>query len=216
MLAIGLSRRRRYNPPAMRIRTALKWGVLIASAMMLSGCMAAALAPAGVQALETLGISAGNSISGKNSDEEKLDDETESADCQQLTLAVPYIAEVRTGPDGATSLRRWATDVVKGEQRWVVVHDASTDGEGWQSGAVIGRLNFNPPLDTALSSSGSRYMISALADPGTAFEANQLLSLTVVFGPREGTYDWNGKRYDYAVAKKLPCFPGASPDSTYR
>lgn len=178
--------------------------------MMLSGCLAAAFAPAGLQALGTLGISAGNSISGKDHDLDKLDEDPQSDECQQLLLAVPYIAEVRIESNRATALRRWTSAAVEGKQRWTVVYDANTDGEGWQRQSVIGRANFNPPLETALASDGSRYMISAPADPASGFEANQLMSLTMVFGPRVGTYEWNGRRYEYAVAKKLPCLPGPS------
>ena len=189
-----------------------KCGMLIASALMLSGCLAAAFAPAGLQALETLGISAGNSISGKNSDSDvdKMDEDPLSGECQQLLLAVPYIAEIRTESGQPAKLRQWTIGIVKGEQRWTVVHDQGTDSKGWRTETALSQLNFNPPLETALVSTKSRYMISALADPTSALEANQLLSLTIVFGPRVGTYDWNGKRYEYAVANKLPCVPGPS------
>jgi len=197
----------------MRILTVPKCGLLIASAMMLSGCLAAAIAPAGLQALETLGVSAGNSLSGKDSDVDKVDEDLQSGDCQQLLLAVPYIAEIRTKSDRTAKLRQWTIGMVKGEQRWTVVHDPGTDSQGWRTETPIGHLNFNPPLETALASTKSRYMISAPTDPASALEANQLLSLTIVFGPRIGTYDWNGKRYEYAVANKLPCVPGPSePD----
>ncbi len=187
-----------------------KCGLLIASALTLSGCLAAAFAPAGLQALETLGVSAGNSIGGKGSDADKAEEEPQSGDCQQLLLAVPYIAEIRTESDQTAKLRQWTIGMVKGEQRWTVVHDPGTDGKGWRSEASLSQLNFNPPLETALAATKSRYMIAAPADPASALEANQLLSFTIVFGPRVGTYDWNGKRYEYAVANKLPCVPGPS------
>lgn len=186
--------------------------MLIASAMMLSGCLAAAFAPEGLQALTTLGVSAGNSIGGKGSDSDadKGEEEPQSGDCEQLLLAVPYIAEIRTESDQTAKLRQWTIGMVKGEQRWTVVHDPGTDSMGWRTEAALSQLNFNPPLQTALAASKSRYMIAAPADPASPLEANQLLSLTIVFGPRAGTYDWNGRRYEYAVANKLPCVPGPS------
>jgi len=196
----------------MRIFSARKCGLLIASALMLSGCLAAAFAPAGMQALEALGVSAGNSISGKDSDSDadRAEEEPQSGSCQQLLLAVPYIAEIRTESDRTAKVRQWTVGMVQGEQRWTVVHDPGTDSRGWRTEAALSQLNFNPPLEAALAAAKSRYMIAAPADPASTLEANQLLSLTIVFGPRVGTYDWNGRRYEYAVAKKLPCLPGPS------
>ena len=139
-----------------------------------------------------------------------MDEDPLNAECEQLRLAVPYIAEIRAESDQTTRLRQWTIGMVKGEQRWTVVHDPGTDSKGWRRETGLNQLNFNPPLETALASTKSRYMIAAPADPASALEANQLLTLTIVFGPRIGTYDWNGKRYEYAVAKKLPCLPGPS------
>jgi hypothetical protein len=185
----------------------LKLSLMTACAAMLGGCMAAALAPLGLQALGTLGVSAGDAIAGRNYE---TDDDPRGAGCEQLSRAVPYIAEVRTEPDGSATFRQWAARLVKGEPRWTVIRTAASEGDAWQKEAGIGWLNFTPALQSAVESTKSRYVITAPADPASQLEAEQLLSLTLVFGPRDGTYDWRGKRYEYAVAKKLPCLPGAS------
>ncbi len=198
----------------MRVLTALERGLLLASLLTLNGCLASAVAPAAVQALGTLGISAGNSIAGKGSasdpDEDRTEWEPESSGCQQLLLAIPYIAEVRFESDQTAQVRQWTIGMVKGEQRWTVVRDAGTDGAGWRRETALGQLNFEPPLESALVSTKSRYMVAAPADPANTLESNQLMSFTIVFGPRTGTYDWNGRRYEYAAANKLPCVPGPS------
>jgi len=181
--------------------------LVIACGAMLGGCMAAALAPLGLQTAAALGISSGDAITGKDYG---IDEDHDGAGCEQLLHAVPYIAEVRTEPDGSASFRQWEAGLVKGEQRWTVMRTAASDDAAWQREAGIGWLNFTPGLQTAVRSTKSRYLISAPADPANQFEADQLLSLTLVFGPREGIYDWRGKRYEYAVSKKLPCLPGAS------
>jgi hypothetical protein len=103
--------------------------------------------------------------------------------------------------------------MVKGEQRWTVVRDSGSDSRGWRMETSLGKLNFNPPLESVLVSTKSRYMVAAPADPADTLESNQLMSFTIVFGPRTGTYDWNGRRYEYAVANKLPCVPGPSDRS---
>lgn len=187
--------------------TILKLFLMTACAAMLGGCMAAALAPLGMQALGTLGAGAGNAISGGSSE---MDDDPRGAECEQLSRAVPYIAEVRTAPDGSATFRQWAAGMVKGAPRWTVVGTAASEGDAWQKEAAIGWLNFTPAVQTAVESTKSRYVISAPADPVSQLEAEQLLTLTLLFGPRDGTYDWKGRRYEYAVAKKLPCLPGAS------
>jgi hypothetical protein len=184
-----------------------KFFLVIACGAVFGGCMAAAFAPLGLQAAAALGISAGDAITGKDYG---MEEDPNGAGCEQLLHAVPYIAEVRTEPDGSASFRQWEAGLVKGEQRWTLMRTAASDGDAWQKEAGIGWLNFTPGLQTAVQSTKSRYLISAPADPANQFEADQLLSLTLVFGPREGIYDWRGKRYEYAVAKKLPCLPGAS------
>ena len=156
-----------------------------------------------------MGVATGSSISGKSADEDpdKMDNDPTSAECQQLMSALPYIAEVRAAPNQPALLRQLTIGVVKGEQRWTVIREQGSDGNGWRIENAISQLNFNPPLESALASTKSRYMIAAPADPADTREANQLMTFTLAFGPRIGTYEWNGKRYEYAVAKKLPCLP---------
>ncbi|HTY55144.1 MAG TPA: hypothetical protein VMB26_08090 [Candidatus Binataceae bacterium] len=198
----------------MRILTVAGWRLFFACALLLNGCAAAALLPMGFQAVEAAGAITGASITGKNPDEDpdKTESDPQSAECQQLLTALPYIAEVRAQPGQAPRIRQMTIGVVKGEQRWTVVHDADSDGNGWRTESALTQLDFNPPLESALASTKSRYMITAPADPTNQAEANQLMTFTLAFGPRVGTYDWNGKRYEYSVTRKLPCLPAPAPE----
>jgi len=197
----------------MRILVGTGFLILAACAMILNGCMAGALLPIGVQAVEAVGATTGGAITGKEADEDpdKTENDPMSAECQQLMSALPYIAEVRPRPDRSAIVRQLTIGMVKGEQRWTVVHDAGSDGNGWRVENAIAQLNFNPPLESSLMATKSRYMIAAPADPANTSEANQLMTFTMAFGPKVGTYEWNGKRYEYSVAKKLPCLPAPKP-----
>jgi hypothetical protein len=193
----------------MRILIGTGFLLFVAVALTLNGCAAAALMPLGFQAVEAVGVTTGSAITGKNADDDpdKIDTDPMSAECQQLLTALPYIAEVRPQPNRSAMVRQLTVGVVKGEQRWTVVHDSDSDGNGWRVENAIAQLNFSPPLETSLAATKSRYMIAAPADPANTSEANQLMTFTMAFGPRVGTYEWNGKRYEYSVAKKLPCLP---------
>jgi hypothetical protein len=198
----------------MRLVTIAGWRIVIASALLLNGCVAGALLPMAFQGVEAAGAITGSAISGKNPDEDpdKGESDPQSAECQQLMTALPYIAEVRAQSGQAPRIRQMTIGVVKGEQRWTFVHEADSDGNGWRTESSLSQLNFDPPLENALASSKSRYMITAPADPTNQAEANQLMTFTLAFGPRVGTYDWNGKRYEYSVARKLPCLPSPAPE----
>ncbi len=183
----------------------------LAPALLLSGCLAASFAPLGLQLVEALGVSAGQSMSGKTHDPE-LDDELSSAGCEQLLSAVPYIAEVQTEPGGGVRLRRWQIVQIGQESRWRVAPASGADAAGWRTDNRLSRLGFTPPLQTALASTGGRYLIAAPSEPADSAEAAQLLSLTLAFGPQVGTYQWKQRQYEYALAKTLPCVPVAATD----
>jgi hypothetical protein len=69
-------------------------------------------------------------------------------------------------------------------------------------------MRFAPPLRQGLRDGKPNYLAYAPAEPRTAVERDQLVALTADFGVGSGTFQWNGRAYQYTLVNRLPCFPG--------
>ncbi len=167
-------------------------------------------APMGLHAVEAVGVATGQSVSsGSNTTTEE-----DEAKCDQLKSGMPYITEVKKDQQGGVEkdgqgdieLRQWSLSGASGKPQWTVVYTAKTSPEGWSHGPDIDQLNFDPPLEGPLSSDNGRYLVFAPAQANDSLENEQLVSFISFFGPADGTFQWRGRTYNYAVAKTLPCF----------
>src|SRR6266853_5532533 len=138
--------------------------IVISLAASMSGCwmMAASLAPLGLQVVEATAIRTGEGISGKT----PTDEFEGGVDCESLGRGLPYVAEVRTRPDGGVDMRQFGLCTTTGSTRWQVVNDATgADPQGWRPELAIGQLTFDPPLTEAIKSSQGKYLVSAPTEP---------------------------------------------------
>jgi hypothetical protein len=178
----------------------------LSAALALGGCLAAAAAatyaPLGLSAVKALGASAGSNMSGKG---DNFDEAEQGARCDQLVQSPPYVAEVRAERDGTLVLRQWAIETSEGEQHWSVVGGKDADGAGWRSESIAS-ANFDPPLAKMLSARGRNYLISVPAETLNIGDSDRQISAVGAFGASAGSYQWNGRRYRYTIAKSLPCF----------
>lgn len=206
--------------PLMRLAL---FAAAAALALGTCGCWAAALqlAPLGIQAVEAVGsgvvhLAEGAAISAhqhsasraardpNHPDEDEVDREER---CDELELEVPGVVEVRKSPAGTPEYRELRLGGSPDEPQWAPILDKDTAAGGWRPALNFMRMNFTPPLDGLLPPSGSAYLAYAPTEPRTEVEQDRLVALTVDFGSGVGTFGWNGRIYQYAVASKLPCFP---------
>jgi hypothetical protein len=195
---------------AASVRFALL-AALIAPAISLSGCslLPFELAPMGLEAAEAVGVATARTATG----DKMTTDEEDAGQCEQLKSALPFITEVKRESDGAFEIRQLQVDGTSApsdKPRWTIMQAKDANPDGWHHEPIT-QLNFSPPLETALTQKDkAQYLIFAPAQATDNTESEQLVSFIGFFGPAAGTFQWHGRTYNYAVAKKLPCFAIAS------
>jgi hypothetical protein len=192
-----------------RARSGAVWAfAAIALAALFTGCwplLALDLAPMGLQAVEAIGVTAGQSLSSRGGDTGTP--EEDASKCEQLRTGMPYVTEVRKTADGGIELRQWGLGGNSGKPQWIIIYGRNASPEGWRHGPDLGELDFSPPLETAFAATEkARYLVFAPAQASDTRENEQLVSFISFFGPADGTFQWRGRTYNYAVAKALPCF----------
>ncbi len=187
--------------------------VALAAASLAAGCsllgLGLSVVPMGLQAVE--GVTEGATIAvGQSATGHPTDTKEEDAGkCEQLRSGPPYVTEVRQAADGI-EIRQWSLSGTSAAPNWSVVTGKNFATSGWRSGSEIYQMDFTPPLPTALADAKARYLVFAPAEADGSAENEQVISFISFFGPADGTFQWDGRTYNYAVAQKLPCFPATS------
>lgn len=164
------------------------------------------VAPMGLQAIEGVTVAAGQSASGNPN----TTAEEDASKCEQLRSGLPYVTEVRKDSNGAFEIRQYGVRGSSDKPQWTVVPAKDSAADGWKT-FQMSEAQFSPPLETSLGAEkGAHYLIFAAAQANDTAENEQAVSFIGFFGPADGTFTWGGRTYNYAVAKKLPCFPVAS------
>ena len=195
----------------------------LALAFGTAGCWYAALqlAPLGVQAAETVGGGAlslvasaaaathSQSSSGNEGDRKAGEDEIDREErCDELQLEVPGVIELRQSEEAsALEWRELSLANTTDFPQWEVLQDKDSAQGGWRPAMNLIKMSFTPPLEGSLKPGVPNYLAYAPTEPKTSVEQDQLVALTVDFGTGIGTFQWNGRRYQYAVVRNLPCFP---------
>jgi hypothetical protein len=196
------------------LRTAALGFLAITLAISASGCFMAAaeLAPIAVQAVEAVGGGAADLVEGTviAAHQEKADKDTPPPDsdvCDELSLEVPMLVELRTDGSGVTRYRELGLGGADLEPIWVAMPNQDSKDSGWKLASNFQKMNFQPPLQNQLTSNSVSYVAYAAADARDATEQDQLNALEIGFGPTMGTFTWNQRSFRYALVHKLPCFP---------
>jgi hypothetical protein len=200
----------------------------LAGATCTSGCWLAALqlAPMALSAAGDVGsgltyaaASAAGKVEGKPEDPEHFGEdmnlpggeELDSNDsCKLLEAQTPGVIELRKSTSGAPEYRALKLADSSGDVRWTPVVDQETATDGWRPAVRFLSMSFTPPLENALLPAGSSYVAYAPAQSQTSAEQDQLTALHFDFGAPVGTFNWDGRLYQYAVAHALPCLPPPS------
>jgi hypothetical protein len=194
-------------------RAALTWGAL-ALAIVASGCWMAAmqLAPVAIQAVEAVGggvasLAEGGAVAAHQSHADKNMPPPDSDVCDELSLEIPMLVELRTDATGVTRYRELSLGGADLDPQWEAMPNQDTKDGGWKLASNFTRMNFQPPLQSELVANSISYVAYAASDARDATEQDQLNALAIGFGSNMGTFTWNERSFHYALVHKLPCFP---------
>jgi hypothetical protein len=197
----------------MARHAALVCGAL-ALAVGVSGCWMAAiqLAPVAIQAVEAVGsgvvhLAEGGAIAAHQSQLDKNMPPPDSDVCDELSMEIPMLVELRTDATGVTRYRELALVGSELEPGWAAMPNQNTKDGGWKLATNFTKMNFQPPLRTELTANTISYVAYAPSNSRDATEQDELNALALGFGPGTGTFTWNQRAYRYALVHKLPCFP---------
>ncbi len=199
-------------------RPVLALSVTVAMALCIGGCWMAALqlAPTAIQAVEAVGsgvanMAAGTAMAHQASKMQKEGQPPEDSDvCDELSLEVPMLVELRTDAQSVTRYRELTLVGGDLDPEWAAMPNQDVKDGGWKVASNFTRMNFQPPLKDELTANSVSYIAYAAADARDATEQDQLNALEIGFGPAMGTFTWNQRSFRYALVHKLPCFPPPS------
>jgi hypothetical protein len=197
----------------------LPLGAMLGPAVILvvlggAGCLAPAigLAPLALQAGEMAGVGAinvaGSAAEGNSHRNTTMDAAEGEERCDELQLEVPRTIEFQVADDSPTAWRELQLGGSTDAPQWQAVAGEKSDAAGWRPLVNLHTMRFAPPLQQALRGGKPNYLAYAPADPRTSIERDQLVALTSDFGAGLGTFQWNGRAYQYTLVNRLPCFPG--------
>jgi hypothetical protein len=191
----------------------LFWVMSLAPLIGAGGCFAPALelAPLAIQGVGMAGAGALQAVGYKRTD--SPDDATMDANekeerCDDLQLEVPGTIEFRVVDESPAAWRELQLGGSADAPHWLAVADAQSDANGWRPVANLHNMSFAPPLEHGLRQGKPNYLAYAPAEPQSDIERDQLVALTSDFGAGMGTFQWNGRAYQYTLVNRLPCFPG--------
>jgi hypothetical protein len=127
--------------------------------------------------------------------------------CDELSLEIPMLVELRTDATGTTRYRELSLGGADLDPQWEAMPNQDTKDGGWKLASNFTRMNFQPPLQSALTANSISYVAYAASDARDATEQDQLNALEIGFGPTLGSFEWNERPFRYALVHKLPCFP---------
>jgi len=179
-------------------------GVRVASTSRRSALMQLALMCGGLT-LATWGCGF-LSLVFKGEDQQTLQ-ETEVCDDLSSGVAaeVPLVVELRTDQAGTTRYRDLSLGGTEVDPQWVPIPNQHADAAGWVQAGNFTKMDFQPPLQRALTPDSVIYIVYAPADARDAAEQGKLNALNSAFGPEFGSFHWNGRVYRYSAMHKLPC-----------
>jgi hypothetical protein len=189
------------------------WTAMIVVVFGTMGCLAPAMiAPLAIQAGEMAGVGAINAAgyaAGGNSHLDGMVDPAEEEErCDELQLEAPGAIEFKMADNSLTAWRELQLGGSTDAPQWQAVAGEKSDAAGWRPLANLHTMRFAPPLQQALRNGKRNYLAYAPAEPRTSIERDQLVALTADFGAGLGTFQWNGRAYQYTLVNRLPCFPG--------
>jgi hypothetical protein len=125
----------------------------------------------------------------------------------EYSSKIPSLVELRTDKAGTTRYRDLRLGGSEIDPQWVPMPNHHADATGWAQAGNFIKMDFQPPLQHALTPGSVTYVAYAPADARDETEEGQLNTLNSAFAPGSGTFHWNGRVYRYSAVQKLPCHP---------
>lgn len=190
------------------------WAVAAAAVLSCAGCLAPAigLAPLALEASEAVGVgaidAAGYAAEGTSRGDDAMGPSEAEDRCDELELEVPGTIEFQVADNSPTEWRELQLGGSTDAPQWQAIAGDQSDAAGWRPLVNLHTMGFAPPLQQGLRAGKPNYLAYAPAEPQTSVERDQLVALTADFGAGLGTFQWNGRAYQYTLVNRLPCFPG--------
>lgn len=196
----------------------LKRSVLLCGALALaivsSGCWMAAmqLAPVAIQAAEAVGggvanLAVAGIVSAHQAHQDKNMPPSDSDICDDLSLEVPMLVELKTDATGVTRYRDLSLAGADLDPQWAAMPSQDMKDGGWKLASNFTKMHFQPPINSELTNDSIAYVAYAPSEARDATEQDQVNALSIGFGPAMGTFTWNERAFTYALVHELPCFP---------
>ncbi len=132
--------------------------------------------------------------------------------CHLLALARPdlMVVELRKNTSGAPEYRELRLQPGSTDgARWNPVVDNDTGPNGWRPAVNFLKMGFNPPLSDVIPDNGTCYLAYAPVSAGPD-GLNQVAEFKSDSGDAAGAFSWDGRAYQYKVARTLPCLSPSS------
>ena len=126
--------------------------------------------------------------------------------CDQLAIATPGVEELRT-TNGSVESRQWKLVANNSVLRWAFVRAEDGPPDGWAPKPGIAKLDFQPPLEAALTAGSSHFLAYAPVESISPEDSQKSAIVKEAFGAAQGEFTWRGRKYSYTLTSELPCFP---------
>jgi hypothetical protein len=124
--------------------------------------------------------------------------------CQMMAISHPdmVLVELRKNGSGAPEYRELHLLNSANEAHWTPVLATNSGADGWLPAVNFLKMDFNPPLTAEIPDAGTCYLayIPAVIDPNNPNPV----------GSEVGTFSWEGRAYQFTVARTLPCLSPSS------
>ena len=131
--------------------------------------------------------------------------------CKMMSLTHPdvVLVELRKNSAGDPEYRDLHLQSSAEEAHWTPTVDSETGPDGWIPAVNFLKMNFQPPLANSIPDVGTSYLAYApiAIDPNNPYQAAELKSET---GNGMDTFFWQGRVYEYTVARTPPCLSPSS------
>ena len=138
-------------------------------------------------------------------DEASSPDQFSQEHCDQLAAATPGVEEIRIN-QGAVESRQWTLIGDGNAHRWVFVRAPDASADGWAPKPGLDKLNFQPPLEPALTAGSSHFLAYGPVQTGDVADSQKSATIRDLFGAPQGEFTWRGRKYSYTLTPELPCY----------
>ena len=126
--------------------------------------------------------------------------------CDQLATTTPGVEELRI-THGSIESRQWTLIANASAPRWAFVRAKDGPPDGWTPKPGIAKLDFQPPLESALTARSSLFLAYAPVESYSPEDSQKSATARELFGAAQGDFTWRGRKYSYTLTSELPCFP---------